>query len=152
MAVLEKKHFIFENYNDLIFKLDFLKSRIFKFDNSKSYLSKFSTDYDPFCKMLTKPTSLSEATITSKSKFLTSGTYLIYRSHRNYLNDHNLYLRVVSFFSGSLIPIIASMGTSVRGTLTAWGGRNIGSNGPKLHSFGIYCLHPAWHYIEQQQK
>lgn len=48
-------------------------------------------------------------------------------------------------------PMMASMGTSVRGMETADGGKKIGCNMPKLHSSGIRDLHPAWHCEEQQK-
>lgn len=46
-------------------------------------------------------------------------------------------------------PIMASMGTSVRGIDTADGGRKIGWSMPKLHSSWIKARHPAWHCTKQ---
>lgn len=45
-------------------------------------------------------------------------------------------------------PMMASIGTSVRGIDTAPGGRKIGCSIPKLHSSGSSARHPAWHYME----
>lgn len=61
---------------------------------------------------------------------------------------HNLqhgYSRDKVSLRRTCTPIMASIGTSVLGMLTACGGRYIGSNMPNVHSDCTLTWHAAWH-------